>query len=171
MNRAELRRLIQGPIAAVSTAFDDDWKTRGAFTQTLDVTVQRGSTSNAEYEIALREDFADNVIAGIDRLHPARDAHPVVASRHLELHQGGRQAVTPRRRMGVVRGTARAVVGVGLIAAATGLALVAVMPRAALEMAGGRNRVVSSWISATRAASALSSRSARLESRFWVRVR
>jgi hypothetical protein len=63
-------------------------------------------------------DFADNVIARIDRLHPARDAHPVVASRHLELHQGG-QAVTPRRRVGVVRGTARAVVGVGLIAAAT----------------------------------------------------
>ena len=62
--------------------------------------------------------FADRVIAGIDRLQPAKDAYPVVASRHLELHQGGRQAVTPRRRMGVVRGTGRAVVGVGLIAAA-----------------------------------------------------
>jgi hypothetical protein len=69
--------------------------------------------------LAPSREFADNVIARIDRLHPARDAHPVVASRHLELHQGGRQAITPRRRVGVVRGTARAVVGVGLIAAAT----------------------------------------------------
>ncbi len=62
-------------------------------------------------------DFADKVIARIDRLQPTRDAHPVAASRHLELHRG-RQAVTPRPRMGIVRGTAKAVVGVGLIAAA-----------------------------------------------------
>jgi hypothetical protein len=63
-------------------------------------------------------DFADRVISGIDRLQPARGAAPVIASRHLELHQGGRQAVVPRRRMSVVRGTGKAVVGVGLIAAA-----------------------------------------------------
>jgi len=63
-------------------------------------------------------DFADRVISRIDRLQPARDANSIVTSRHLELQQGGRQAVVPRRRMGVVRGTGRAVVGVGLIAAA-----------------------------------------------------
>jgi hypothetical protein len=64
-------------------------------------------------------DFADRVISRIDRLHSARDANSMVASRHLELQQGGQQqAVAPRRRIGVVRGTARAVVGVGLVAAA-----------------------------------------------------
>ena len=61
--------------------------------------------------------FADRVISGIDRLQPARVA-PVLASRRLELHQGGQQAVVPRRRMGVVRATGRAAVGVSLIAAA-----------------------------------------------------
>jgi hypothetical protein len=63
-------------------------------------------------------DFADRVIAGIDRLQSARDAAPAVASRHLELHQGGRQAVVQRRKIGVVRGTARAAAGVGLVAVA-----------------------------------------------------
>ena len=52
-------------------------------------------------------DFADRVISGIDRLQPARAVAPVLASRHLELHQGGQQAVDtgnyaigkiPRRR-------------------------------------------------------------------------
>ena len=62
--------------------------------------------------------FADRVISRIDRLHSGRDANSMVASRHLELQQGGQQAVVPRRRIGVVRGTARAVVGVGLVAAA-----------------------------------------------------
>ena len=64
-------------------------------------------------------DFADRVIAGIDRLHSAGDAKSIVASRHLELHQGGQQqAVIPRRRMGVMRATGRATAGVALIAAA-----------------------------------------------------
>ena len=63
-------------------------------------------------------DFADRVIAGIDRLQPARAVAPVVASRHLELQQGARQAVIPRRRMGVMRATGRATAGVALIAAA-----------------------------------------------------
>ena len=63
-------------------------------------------------------DFADRVIAGIDRLQPARAVAPVLASRHLELHQGGQQAVIPRRRMGVMRATGRATAGVALIAAA-----------------------------------------------------
>jgi len=63
-------------------------------------------------------DFADRVIAGIDRLQTARGVAPVLASRHLELHQGGQQAVIPRRRMGVMRATGRATVGVALIAAA-----------------------------------------------------
>jgi hypothetical protein len=63
-------------------------------------------------------DFADRVIAGIDRLQPARGVAPVLASRHLELHQGGQQAVIPRRRMGVMRATGRATAGVALIAAA-----------------------------------------------------
>lgn len=63
--------------------------------------------------------FADRVIAGIDRLQPARDLAPVIASRHLGLHQGGRQAVAPpRRRVGIVRATGRATAGVALIAAA-----------------------------------------------------
>jgi hypothetical protein len=63
-------------------------------------------------------DFADRVIAGIDRLQPARAVAPVIASRHLELHQGGQQAVASRRRMGVMRATGRAAVGVALITAA-----------------------------------------------------
>jgi len=63
-------------------------------------------------------DFADRVIAGIDRLQPARAVAPVLASRHLELQQGGQQAVIPRRRIGVMRATGRATVGVALIAAA-----------------------------------------------------
>src|SRR3977135_3554839 len=63
-------------------------------------------------------DFADRVIAGIDRLQPAQGVAPVLASRHLELHQGGQQAVIPRRRMGVMRATGRATAGVALIAAA-----------------------------------------------------
>jgi hypothetical protein len=63
-------------------------------------------------------DFADRVISGIDRLHSARDANSIVTSRHLELQQGGRQAVVPRRRMGVVRATGTAVTGVALLAAA-----------------------------------------------------
>ena len=62
-------------------------------------------------------DFADRVIARIDRLQPARDLAPAVASRHLELHRGG-QAIAQRRPMGVVRATGTAVVGVALIAAA-----------------------------------------------------
>ena len=64
-------------------------------------------------------DFADRVIARIDRLQPALDAKSIVASRHhLELHRGGQQAVASRRPMGVVRATGTAVVGVALIAAA-----------------------------------------------------
>lgn len=63
-------------------------------------------------------DFADRVIAEIDRLQPAQAVAPVLASRHLELHQGGRQAVTPRRPMTVMRATGRAAVGVSLIVAA-----------------------------------------------------
>ena len=63
-------------------------------------------------------DFADSVIARIDRLRPARAVAPVRASRHLELQQGGQQAVVPRRRMGVMKATGRAVAGVTLIAAA-----------------------------------------------------
>ncbi|HEX9129397.1 MAG TPA: hypothetical protein VF850_09560 [Gemmatimonadaceae bacterium] len=68
-------------------------------------------------------DFADRVISGIDRLQPAQarayhEGNSIVASRHLELQQGGRQAVVPRRRMGVVRATGTAVTGVALLAAA-----------------------------------------------------
>jgi hypothetical protein len=62
-------------------------------------------------------DFADRVIANIDRLQPARVA-PVTAARHLELHQGGRQAVVQARPLGVLRATGRATAGVALIAAA-----------------------------------------------------
>ncbi len=62
--------------------------------------------------------FADRVIARVDRLQPAHAVAPVVASRHLELQQGGRQAVIPRRRMGVMQATGRATAGVALIAAA-----------------------------------------------------
>jgi hypothetical protein len=63
-------------------------------------------------------DFADRVISGIDRLQPARAVAPAVASRHLELHQGGQQAVVRRRSLGVVRGTGRAVAGVALVTVA-----------------------------------------------------
>lgn len=67
-------------------------------------------------------DFADRVIAGIDRLQSAgasRESNSLVASRHhLELHQGGQQGVVPRRPMSVARATGRAVVGVALIATA-----------------------------------------------------
>jgi hypothetical protein len=63
-------------------------------------------------------DFADRVIANIDRLQPAKAVGPVLASRHLELHQGGQQAVVRRRPVGMVRATGRATVGVALIAAA-----------------------------------------------------
>jgi hypothetical protein len=62
-------------------------------------------------------DFADRVISRIDRLQSARVA-PVVASRHLELHQGGQQAVAPRRPMSVARATGKAVAGVALLATA-----------------------------------------------------
>ncbi len=62
--------------------------------------------------------FADRVISRIDRLHSVRDANSMAASKHLEVHQGGQQAVAPRRPMGVVRATGRAAVGVALIAAA-----------------------------------------------------
>ena len=61
-------------------------------------------------------DFADRVIAGIDRLQPAR-VSPIAVARHLELHQGGRQAVVPRRPS-LIRATGRATAGVALIAAA-----------------------------------------------------
>ena len=63
-------------------------------------------------------DFADRVIARIDRLQPAQGVAPVITSRHLELHQGGQQAVVRRRRVGLVRGTAKAAAGVGLLAVA-----------------------------------------------------
>lgn len=63
-------------------------------------------------------DFADRVISKIDRLQPARVPAPVLASRHLELHQGGQQAVVPRRQMGVMQATGRAVAGVALLATA-----------------------------------------------------
>lgn len=62
-------------------------------------------------------DFADRVISRIDRLQPAQGAAPVMASRHLEVQQGG-QALVRRRSGGLVRGTAKTVVGVGLLAAA-----------------------------------------------------
>jgi hypothetical protein len=62
-------------------------------------------------------DFADRVISRIDRLQPAQ-AVPMVASRHLALHQGGQQAVVSPRRPGIMRATGRATVGVGLIVAA-----------------------------------------------------
>jgi hypothetical protein len=64
-------------------------------------------------------DFADRVISGIDRLQPAQGVAPVIASRHLELQQGGQQAVVRRRKVGLVRGTAKATAVVGLLAVAT----------------------------------------------------
>jgi hypothetical protein len=63
-------------------------------------------------------DFADRVVARIDRLQPAQVVAPMTASRHLELQQGGQQAVVPRRRMGVMQATGRAVAGVGLLTVA-----------------------------------------------------
>ncbi|HYU51500.1 MAG TPA: hypothetical protein VEK37_01090 [Gemmatimonadaceae bacterium] len=63
-------------------------------------------------------DFADRVIAGIGRLQSAPAVAPIKASRHLELQQGGQQAVVQRRPVGVVGATGRAVAGVTLIAAA-----------------------------------------------------
>ena len=63
-------------------------------------------------------DFANRIVAKIDRLQPAEVVAPVRASRHLELQQGGQHAVVPRRSMGVVRATGTAVAGVALIAAA-----------------------------------------------------
>jgi hypothetical protein len=62
--------------------------------------------------------FADQIIAKIDRLQPATAVAPVLASRHLDLQQGGRQAVAPRRPVGIMRATGRATAGVALIAAA-----------------------------------------------------
>lgn len=62
--------------------------------------------------------FADRVISGIDRLQPAQDLAPVLASRHLELHRGARQAVSRPRPRSLVRATGRATAGVALIAAA-----------------------------------------------------
>ena len=62
-------------------------------------------------------DFADRVIARIDRLQPAQIA-PVAAARHLQVHRGGQQAVTPRRQVSVLRATGRATAGVALIATA-----------------------------------------------------
>ena len=62
--------------------------------------------------------FADRVISRIDRLQPDQDLAPVLASRHLELHQGGRQAVSRPRPRSLVRATGRATAGVALIAAA-----------------------------------------------------
>jgi hypothetical protein len=62
--------------------------------------------------------FADRVISRIDRLQLAQDLAPVPASRHLELHQGGRPAVSRPRPRSVVRATGRATAGVALIAAA-----------------------------------------------------
>jgi hypothetical protein len=65
-------------------------------------------------------DFADRVISRIDRLQPAQDANSIVATgRHLELQQGGQRAVVRRRKVGLVRGTAKATAVVGLLAAAT----------------------------------------------------
>jgi hypothetical protein len=63
-------------------------------------------------------DFADRVISRIDRLQSAPVAAPVLASRHLELQQGGRQRVVPRRPMTVMKATGKAVAGVTLLAAA-----------------------------------------------------
>ena len=44
---------------------------------------------------------------------------PVITSRHLELQQGGQRTVVRRRKVGLVRGTAKATAVVGLLAAAT----------------------------------------------------
>jgi hypothetical protein len=63
-------------------------------------------------------DFADRVVARIDRLQPAQAVAPMRASRHLGLQQGGQQAVVPQRRMGVMQATGRAVAGVGILTVA-----------------------------------------------------
>ena len=63
-------------------------------------------------------DFANRIVARIDRLQPAEVVAPMRASRHLELQQGGQQAVVPRRRMGVMRATGRAATGVALVTVA-----------------------------------------------------
>ena len=63
-------------------------------------------------------DFANRIVAKIDRLQPAEVVAPVRASRHQGLQQGGQQAIVPRRSMGVVRTTGMAVGGVALIVAA-----------------------------------------------------
>ena len=87
-------------------------------------------------------DFADRVISRIDRLQPARDANSIVASRHLELQQGGQPAVVPRRKLSVVRGTARAVAGVGLIAAAAFMFFEIDLLTAILSTAGSQYALV-----------------------------
>lgn len=67
-------------------------------------------------------DFADRIISRIDRLESTRAAarsNSLIASRHhLELHQGGQQAVAPRRPMTIARATGKAVAGVALLATA-----------------------------------------------------
>lgn len=63
-------------------------------------------------------DFADRVIARIDRLQPAEVVAPVRASRHLELQQGGQQAVVRRRPMTVMRATGKVAAGVALVTVA-----------------------------------------------------
>ena len=63
-------------------------------------------------------DFANRIVAKIDRLQPAEGMAPVRASRRLELQQGGQHAVVPRRSVGIVRTTGMAVGGVALIVAA-----------------------------------------------------
>ena|SRR5690242_8282140 len=62
-------------------------------------------------------DFADRVIANIDRLQHANVA-PIAVARHLELRPGGQRAVAPRRQVSLLRATGRATAGVALIAAA-----------------------------------------------------
>lgn len=62
--------------------------------------------------------FADRVISRIDRLQAPSEVAIAGPSRRLELQQGGQRAVTPRRKIGVVRATGKAVIGVGLIATA-----------------------------------------------------
>ena len=66
-------------------------------------------------------DFADRVISQIDRLQSARtsrESRSLAPRNRLELHQGGQQAVAPRRPMTVVRATGKAVAGVALLATA-----------------------------------------------------
>jgi hypothetical protein len=66
-------------------------------------------------------DFADRVISQIDRLQSARtsrESRSLAPRNRLELHQGGQQAVVPRRPMTVARATGKAVAGVALLATA-----------------------------------------------------